>query len=295
MDFFNKFSQGLAESSTPKSSIYYSEEKDPDTKKDEAIEIGLKSQESYYQRQLREQLARDNMMAANRRPIQPLQPTIHITPQPVPVPTPTPAPIITPVPTSTPSAILLPSSTAPTPKPRQQTNTSSDASNLFDWLSADTDAPASSLLPALTPSNAVQDIISKFNKDQKTTTPPSTQPSQTLPTTTCTQQSDGSISCTTPTVTPPQPPIVATVCTPTPTGGTVCTTAQQNPNPGATSQQNLDDMSLKNLMSSVEKDMHQLQAETTDLVTNVYDAREYTRRAIDQILQLVKGFERFQK
>ncbi|WKF39327.1 A5L protein-like, partial [Monkeypox virus] len=57
MDFFNKFSQGLAESSTPKSSIYYSEEKDPDTKKDEAIEIGLKSQESYYQRQLREQLA----------------------------------------------------------------------------------------------------------------------------------------------------------------------------------------------------------------------------------------------
>ncbi|SNB54076.1 CPXV136 protein [Cowpox virus] len=289
MDFFNKFSQGLAESSTPKSSIYYSEEKDPDTKKDEAIEIGLKSQESYYQRQLREQLARDNMMAANRQPIQPPQPTIHITPQPVPVPTPTP------VPRSTPSTILLPSSTAPTPKPRQQTNTSSDMSNLFDWLSADTDAQASSLLKPLTPSNSVQDIVSKFNKDQKTTTPPSTQPSQTLPTTTCTQQSDGSISCTTPTVTPPQPPIVATVCTPTPTGGTVCTTAQQNSNPGATSQQNLDDMSLKDLMSNVEKDMHQLQAETTDLVTNVYDAKEYTRRAIDQILQLVKGFERFQK
>ncbi|AAG37604.1 putative virion core virion morphogenesis protein [Camelpox virus] len=275
MDFFNKFSQGLAESSTPKSSIYYSEEKDPDMKKDEAIEIGLKSQELYYQRQLREQLARDNLMAASRQPIQPLQPTIHITPQPVP--------------------ILLPSSTAPTPKPRQQqTNTSSDMSNLFDWLSADDNTQPSSLLPALTPSNAVQDIISKFNKDQKTTTPPSTQPSQTLPTT-CTQQSDGSISCTTPTVTPPQPPIVATVCTPTPTGGTVCTTAQQNPNPGATSQQNLDDMALKDLMSSVEKDMHQLQAETNDLVTNVYDAREYTRRAIDQILQLVKGFERFQK
>ncbi|UPV00373.1 39kDa virion core protein (Cop-A4L) [Cowpox virus] len=283
MDFFNKFSQGLAESSTPKSSIYYSEEKDPDTKKDEAIEIGLKSQESYYQRQLREQLARDNMMADNRQPIQPLQPTIHITPQPVPVPTPTP------------STILLPSSTAPTPKPRQKTNTSSDMSNLFDWLSADTDASASSLLKPLTPSNSVQDMVSKFNKDQKTTTPPSTQPSQTLPTTTCTQQSDGSISCTTPTVTPPQPPIVATVCTPTPTGGTVCTTAQQNSNPGATSQQNLDDMSLKDLMSNVEKDMHQLQAETTDLVTNVYDAKEYTRRAIDQILQLVKGFERFQK
>ncbi|WIG62328.1 39kDa core protein [Camelpox virus] len=275
MDFFNKFSQGLAESSTPKSSIYYSEEKDPDMKKDEAIEIGLKSQELYYQRQLREQLARDNLMAASRQPIQPLQPTIHITPQPVP--------------------ILLPSSTAPTPKPRQQqTNTSSDMSNLFDWLSADDNTQPSSLLPALTPSNAVQDIISKFNKDQKTTTPPSTQPSQTLPTT-CTQQSDGSISCTTPTVTPPQPPIVATVCTPTPTGGTVCTTAQQNPNPGAASQQNLDDMALKDLMSSVEKDMHQLQAETNDLVTNVYDAREYTRRAIDQILQLVKGFERFQK
>lgn len=88
---------------------------------------------------------------------------------------------------------------------------------------------------------------------------------------------------------------MATVCTPTPTGGTVCTTAQQNPNPGAASQQNLDDMALKDLMSSVEKDMHQLQAETNDLVTNVYDAREYTRRAIDQILQLVKGFERFQK
>lgn len=117
MDFFNKFSQGLAESSTPKSSIYYSEEKDPDTKKDEAIEIGLKSQESYYQRQLREQLARDNMMAASRQPIQPLQPTIHITPQPVP--------------TATPAPILLPSSTAPTPKPRQQTNTSSDMSNLL--------------------------------------------------------------------------------------------------------------------------------------------------------------------
>ncbi|SNB49319.1 CPXV136 protein [Cowpox virus] len=273
MDFFNKFSQGLAESSTPKSSIYYSEEKDPDTKKDEAIEIGLKSQESYYQRQLREQLARDNMMAASRQPIQPLQPTIHIIPQPVPIPTPTPAPILT------------PSSTAPTPKPRQQTNTSSDMPNLFDWLSADDNTQPSSLLPALTPSNAVQDIISKFNKDQKTTTPPSTQPSQTLPTTTCTQQSDGSISCTTPTVTPPQPPIVATVCTPTPTGGTVCTTAQQN----------LDDMSLKDLMSNVERDMHQLQAETNDLVTNVNDAREYTRRAIDQILQLVKGFERFQK
>lgn len=216
MDFFNKFSQGLAESSTPKSSIYYSEEKDPDTKKDEAIEIGLKSQESYYQRQLREQLARDNMMTASRQPTQPLQPTIHITPQPVPTPTPAP--------------ILLPSSTAPVLKPRQQTNTSSDMSNLFDWLSTDTDAPASTLLPALTPSNTVQDIISKFNKDQKMTTPPSTQPSQTLPTTTCTQQSDGSISCTTPTVTPLQPPIVATVCTPTPTGGTVCTTAQQNPN-----------------------------------------------------------------
>ncbi|AGY98828.1 CPXV136 protein [Cowpox virus] len=291
MDFFNKFSQGLAESSTPKSSIYYSEEKDPDTKKDEAIEIGLKSQESYYQRQLREQLARDNMMAASRQPIQPLQPTIHITPQPVPIPTPTPAPILTP---SSTAPILTPSSTAPTPKPRQQTNTSSDM-NLFDWLSADDNTQPSSLLPALTPSNAVQDIISKFNKDQKTTTPPSTQPSQTLPTTTCTQQSDGSISCTTPTVTPPQPPIVATVCTPTPTGGTVCTTAQQNPNPGAASQQNLDDMSLKDLMSSVEKDMHQLQAETNDLVTNVNDAREYTRRAIDQILQLVKGFERFQK
>ncbi|ABF22871.1 39kDa core protein [Variola virus] len=271
MDFFNKFSQGLAESSTPKSSIYYSEEKDLDIKKDEAIEIGLKSQESYYQRQLREQLARDNMMAASRQPIQPLQPTIHITPLQVPTP-------------------------APTPKPRQQqTNTSSDMSNLFDWLSADDNTQPSSLLPALTPINAVQDIISKFNKDQKTTTPPSTQPSQTLPTTTCTQQSDGSISCTTPTVTPPQPPIVATVCTPTPTGGTVCTTAQQNPNPGATSQQNLDNMALKDLMSSVEKDMHQLQAETNDLVTNVYDAREYTRRAIDQILQLVKGFERFQK
>ncbi|WDP07199.1 A5L protein-like [Monkeypox virus] len=281
MDFFNKFSQGLAESSTPKSSIYYSEEKDPDTKKDEAIEIGLKSQESYYQRQLREQLARDNMMTASRQPTQPLQPTIHITPQPVPTPTSAP--------------ILLPSSTAPVLKPRQQTNTSSDMSNLFDWLSTDTDAPASTLLPALTPSNTVQDIISKFNKDQKMTTPPSTQPSQTLPTTTCTQQSDGSISCTTPTVTPLQPPIVATVCTPTPTGGTVCTTAQQNPNPGAASQQNLDDMTLKDLMSSVEKDMRQLQAETNDLVTNVYDAREYTRRAIDQILQLVKGFERFQK
>ncbi|QEQ49466.1 39kDa virion core protein [Orthopoxvirus akhmetapox] len=281
MDFFNKFSQGLAESSTPKSSIYYSEEKDPDTKKDEAIEIGLKSQESYYQKQLREQLARDNMMAANRQPIQPLQPTIHITPQPVPTPTPAP--------------ILLPSSTAPTPKPRQQqTNTSSDMSNLFDWLSSDTDTQSNSLLPTLTPSKSVQDIISKFNKDQKTTTPASTQPSQTLPTTTtCTQQSDGSISCTTPTVTPSQPPIVATVCTPTPTGGTVCTTAQQNP--GATSQQNLDDMSLKDLMSNVERDMHQLQTETNDLVTNVYDAREYTRRAIDQILQLVKGFERFQK
>ncbi|QEM25214.1 CPXV136 protein [Cowpox virus] len=295
MDFFNKFSQGLAESSTPKSSIYYSEEKDPDTKKDEAIEIGLKSQESYYQRQLREQLARDNMMAANRQPIQPLQPTIHITPQPV--PTPTPAPILTPtpVPVPTPAPILLPSSTAPTPKPRQQTNTSSDMSNLFDWLSSDDNTQPSTLLKPLTPSNAVQDIISKFNKDQKTTTPPSTQPSQTLPTTTCTQQSDGSISCTTPTVTPPQPPIVATVCTPTPTGGTVCTTAQQNPNPGAASQQNLDDMALKDLMSNVERDMHQLQAETNDLVTNVYDAREYTRRAIDQILQLVKGFERFQK
>ncbi len=284
MDFFNKFSQGLAESSTPKSSIYYSEEKDPDTKKDEAIEIGLKSQESYYQRQLREQLARDNMMAASRQPIQPLQPTIHITPQPVPIPTPTPAPILT------------PSSTAPTPKPRQQTNTSSDMPNLFDWLSADDNTQPSSLLQPLTPSNSIQDIISKFNKDQKTTTPPSTQPSQTLPTTTCTQQSDGSISCTTPTVTPPQPPIVATVCTPTPTGGTVCTTAQQqNPNPGEASQQNLDDMSLKDLMSNVERDMHQLQAETNDLVTNVNDAREYTRRAIDQILQLVKGFERFQK
>lgn len=62
---------------------------------------------------------------------------------------------------------------------------------------------------------------------------------------------------------------------------------------GAASQQNLDDMTLKDLMSSVEKDMRQLQAETNDLVTNVYDAREYTRRAIDQILQLVKGFERF--
>ncbi|ADZ30527.1 hypothetical protein CPXV_NOR1994_MAN_128 [Cowpox virus] len=293
MDFFNKFSQGLAESSTPKSSIYYSEEKDPDTKKDEAIEIGLKSQESYYQRQLREQLARDNMMAASRQPIQPLQPTIHITPQPVPIPTPTPAPILTP---SSTAPILTPSSTAPTPKPRQQTNTSSDMPNLFDWLSADDNTQPSSLLQPLTPSNSIQDIISKFNKDQKTTTPPSTQPSQTLPTTTCTQQSDGSISCTTPTVTPPQPPIVATVCTPTPTGGTVCTTAQQqNPNPGEASQQNLDDMSLKDLMSNVERDMHQLQAETNDLVTNVNDAREYTRRAIDQILQLVKGFERFQK
>ncbi|AUL80265.1 hypothetical protein [Vaccinia virus] len=211
------------------------------------------------------------MMAASRQPIQPLQSTIHITPQPVP--------------TATLAPILLPSSTVPIPKPRQQTNTSSDMSNLFDWLSADTDAPASSLLPALTPSNAAQDIISKFNKDQKPTSAPSTQPSQRLPITTCTQQSDGNISCTTPTVTPPQPPIVATVCTPTPTGGTVCTTAQQI----------LDDMALKDLMSNVERDMHQRQAETNDQVTNVYDAREYTRRAIDQILQLVKGFDRFQK
>ncbi|QED21176.1 39 kDa core protein [Borealpox virus] len=293
MDVFSKFSRGLVESSTPKSSIYYSEEKDTETKKDEVVEIGLKSQESYYQRQLREQLARDNKIATSMQPIQPIQPTIYITPQPS---TPTPAPILLPTSTSTST-----STTTPAPKPRQQIK-SSDNSNLLDWLSIsdnmqNDNTQSSSLCPVSTPSNPFQDIVSKFNKDQKTTTPSSNQPSQTLPTTTCTQQSDGSISCTTPVVTPPQPPIVATVCTPTPTGGTVCTTAQQNtnPNPCATSQQNLDDMSLRDLMSNVEKDMNKLQAETTELVTNVYDAREYTRRAIDQILQLVKGFERFQK
>ncbi|AOP31601.1 39kDa virion core protein [Skunkpox virus] len=303
MDLFNKFSKGLAESSTPKSSIYYSEESDiATTRKDAEVEIGLKNQESYYQRQLREQLSRSNMMATNipsMKPVTPLQPTIHITT--------TPQPIITPAP-------------VPLPKPRQQANTNtntnttstSSASNaeLIDWLAISNkmqndNTSSSSRCSQPQPSSTIQSILDKFNKDQKTTTPSSVQPPATLlpSTTTCTQQSDGSISCTKPTVTPPQPPIVATVCTPTPTGGTVCTTAQQNTSSTSTqqntsstsTQQNLDNVPLSDLMRDVEKDMIQLQKESDDLVTDVNDAREYTRRAIDQILKLVKGLERFQK
>ncbi|AKJ93752.1 39kDa virion core protein [Raccoonpox virus] len=289
MDLFNKFSRGLAESSTPKSSIYYSEEADTaSNKKDVEVEIGLKNQESYYQRQLREQLARNNMIATNipsMQPITPLQPTIHITPQP----------------TATPTVV-------PLPKPRQvntntgSTTTSSSNAELIDWLSISNkmqndNASSSSQSQPSTSSNTIQNILDKFNKDQKTTTPSSAQPSTALlpSTTTCTQQSDGSISCTMPTVQPPQqPPIVATVCTPTPTGGTVCTTAQQNQS-GASDQQNLDNVPLSDLMKDVEKDMLQLQKESDDIVKDVNDAREYTRRMIDQILKLVKGLERFQK
>ncbi|AOP31812.1 39kDa virion core protein [Volepox virus] len=298
MDLFNKFSKGLSESSTPKSSIYYSEEADiATTRKDAEVEIGLKNQESYYQRQLREQLSRSNMLATNipsMKPVTPLQPTIHIT-NPQPIITPTLAPV-------------------PLPKPRQQVNTNtstSSASNaeLIDWLSISNkmqNDTSSSSCSQTQPSSTIQSILDKFNKDQNTTTPSSTQPPATLlpSTTTCTQQSDGSISCSKTPVPPPPPlPIVATVCTPTPTGGTVCTTAQpsssavstqQNPS-GASAQQNLDNVPLSDLMRDVEKDMLQLQKESDDLVTDVNDAREYTRRAIDQILKLVKGLERFQK
>ncbi|AEN03694.1 39kDa virion core protein [Yokapox virus] len=237
MDFLNKFGSDLASSSTPKSSIYYSKEKEiEDEKKNLETDIDLKNRELYYQRQLRESLANNK----NKVVITPVSKYQHNKPSCV--------PIINPVDVNT------------SQKPM-----------------------------------TIKDFINKFNNEQKSSN--STVCSASTPVNTTCTQSNGNVLCTT-TVTPSSNSSQSTmsctstntnqpstsVCTTVPSGGTICTT-----------EQNLDNMSINDLITGVNKDIMSLQKESDELMTDVTDAKEYTTKMINQIMKLVKGLEQFQK
>ncbi|AST09314.1 39kDa virion core protein [Murmansk poxvirus] len=309
MDFLNKFGNDLASSSTPKSSIYYSKEMEIEDEKNNAeIEMNLKNHESYYQRQLREVLANNN----NK---------VNITPTPAPKSTQmtkpqsssssvlpnnnqiafnikptkdTPMSIIdfinkfnndqktpssaacNPPPAPSTAAACNPASTAAASTPQTTTTTCTQSSGgticttTITPSTSNSGACAAPTLPVTTPSGACAIPAAPVLKPSSNSSACAIPAAPTLPVTT----PSGACASTSQT---------GTTCTKLPSGGTVCTT------------QDLDKMSMNDLISGVTKDVAALQKESDNLLLDVKDAREYTTKMINEIMRMVKGLERFQK
>ncbi|AST09516.1 39kDa virion core protein [NY_014 poxvirus] len=309
MDFLNKFGNDLASSSTPKSSIYYSKEMEIEDEKNNAeMEMSLKNHESYYQRQLREALASNNNKVniiptpapKSRQMTKPQSSSSSVLPDNNQItfnikPTKdTPMSIIDFInkfnndqktPSTTACNQPTPSTTAcnqPTPStaaastPQTTTTTCTQSSGgticttTITPSSSNSGACAAPTLPVTTPSGACAAPVLKPSSNSGACAAPS---APTLPVTT------PSGAC----ASASQTQQTGTICTKLPSGGTVCTT------------QDLDKMSMNDLISGVTKDVAALQKESDNLLLDVKDAREYTTKMINEIMRMVKGLEKFQK